>query len=72
MGIVSISGNVIFSSAIHGYAFGIEDFAEIYYEKVKIPKQELIKGLFGDFYMQPGEIKVRYFMLFLNFVKLFI
>ncbi|VDM53405.1 unnamed protein product [Angiostrongylus costaricensis] len=50
-------GNVIFSSAIHGYAFGLEDFAAIYSEKLKIPKTELTEALFGDFYISGGKIK---------------
>ncbi|KAE9416429.1 hypothetical protein Angca_009136, partial [Angiostrongylus cantonensis] len=50
-------GNVIFSSAIHGYAFGLEDFAAIYSEKLKIPKTELVEVLFGDFYISGGKIK---------------
>uniref|UniRef100_A0A0K0CZY3 Elongation factor-like 1 n=1 Tax=Angiostrongylus cantonensis TaxID=6313 RepID=A0A0K0CZY3_ANGCA len=50
-------GNVIFSSAIHGYAFGLEDFAAIYSEKLKIPKTELMEVLFGDFYISGGKIK---------------
>ncbi|PIO70359.1 hypothetical protein TELCIR_07796 [Teladorsagia circumcincta] len=52
-----ISGNVIFSSAIHCYAFGVDDFADMYAEKLKIPKQELSKALFGDFYISGGKIK---------------
>ncbi|KAK6052605.1 hypothetical protein COOONC_09889 [Cooperia oncophora] len=50
-------GNVIFSSAIHCYAFGVEDFAEMYAEKLKIPKLELTNALFGDFYIAGGKIK---------------
>ncbi|WKX88079.1 hypothetical protein Q1695_008027 [Nippostrongylus brasiliensis] len=50
-------GNVIFSSAIHGYAFGVDDFANIYAEKLKIPKAELNDALFGDFYVAGGKIK---------------
>lgn len=51
-------GNVVFSSAIHGYAFGVEDFSEFYAEKLKIPKKELTNALFGDFYIAGGKIKV--------------
>lgn len=50
-------GNVVFSSAIHGYAFGVEDFSEFYAEKLKIPKKELTNALFGDFYIAGGKIK---------------
>uniref|UniRef100_A0A1I7X1X3 Tr-type G domain-containing protein n=1 Tax=Heterorhabditis bacteriophora TaxID=37862 RepID=A0A1I7X1X3_HETBA len=50
-------GNVIFSSALHSYAFGIEDFANIYSDRLKVSKSELITTLFGDFYIQGGKIK---------------
>ncbi|EYC20240.1 hypothetical protein Y032_0022g525 [Ancylostoma ceylanicum] len=50
-------GNVIFSSAIHGYCFGVEDFAVIYAERLQIPKAELNAALFGDFYISGGKIK---------------
>ena len=51
-------GNVLFSSAIHGYAFSVEDFADLYTEKLKLDKKVLQEGLFGDFYLQAGGIKV--------------
>ncbi|CAJ0595799.1 unnamed protein product [Cylicocyclus nassatus] len=50
-------GNVIFSSAIHGYSFGVEEFAEIYTERLNIPKPRLTEALFGDFYFSGGKIK---------------
>ncbi|KAK6725551.1 hypothetical protein RB195_004083 [Necator americanus] len=50
-------GNVLFSSAVHGYCFGVEDFSEIYTEKLKIPKADLTAALFGNFYIAGGKIK---------------
>ncbi|CAI4228494.1 unnamed protein product [Auanema sp. JU1783] len=50
-------GNVLFSSAIHGYAFSLEEFAEIYLEKLKMDKRTIMNGLFGDFYFTPQGIK---------------
>lgn len=44
------SGNVIFSSAIDGWAFRVRDFAEIYEKKLSMPVDELEKVLWGDFY----------------------
>ncbi|XGW21996.1 hypothetical protein V3C99_004729 [Haemonchus contortus] len=52
-----IKGNVIFSSATHCYAFGVDDFADMYAEKLKIAKSELTNALFGDFYLSGGKIK---------------
>ncbi|RCN43283.1 hypothetical protein ANCCAN_10697, partial [Ancylostoma caninum] len=52
-----ILGNVIFSSAVHGYSFGVDDFAAIYAERLHIPKAELNATLFGDFYISGGKIK---------------
>ncbi|VDN33890.1 unnamed protein product, partial [Cylicostephanus goldi] len=49
--------NVIFSSAIHGYSFGVEEFAEIYTERLSIPKAQLAEDMFGDFYFSGGKIK---------------
>ncbi|KJH46382.1 elongation factor G [Dictyocaulus viviparus] len=50
-------GNVIFSSAIHGYAFELEDFADIYSERLKISKSKLTIALFGDYYIAGGKVK---------------
>lgn len=44
------SGNVIFCSAVDGWAFRVHDFAKIYSEKLQIDVQVLIESLWGDFY----------------------
>ncbi|EGT42809.1 hypothetical protein CAEBREN_23571 [Caenorhabditis brenneri] len=44
-------GNVIFSSALHSYAFGCEDFATIAAEKMNVEKSVLIPAMFGDFWI---------------------
>ncbi|CAI79209.1 Tr-type G domain-containing protein [Caenorhabditis elegans] len=44
-------GNVIFSSALHSYAFGCEDFAQIAAEKMKVEKSALLPAMFGDFWI---------------------
>lgn len=44
-------GNVIFSSALHSYAFGCEDFAQLAAEKMKVDKSVLIPAMFGDFWI---------------------
>lgn len=44
------SGNVIFCSAIDGWAFRVRDFAEIYTSKLNISVDQLEQVLWGDFY----------------------
>lgn len=44
------AGNVIFASAIDGWAFRISDFAHIYSKQLNKPVPELISSLWGDFY----------------------
>lgn len=44
------SGNVIFCSAIDGWAFRVRDFAEIYVNKLNIPVDKLEQVLWGDYY----------------------
>ncbi|KAJ3225253.1 Elongation factor-like GTPase 1 [Clydaea vesicula] len=44
-------GNVIFASAIDGWAFRIEQFAKLYASKLKIKEQLLKKALWGDYYL---------------------
>ncbi|CAD6197184.1 unnamed protein product [Caenorhabditis auriculariae] len=52
-----VRGNVIFSSALHSYAFGLEDFAGVYAEKIKVDRNELLNGMFGDFYLTASGVK---------------
>uniref|UniRef100_A0A8D1SQU9 Elongation factor-like GTPase 1 n=1 Tax=Sus scrofa TaxID=9823 RepID=A0A8D1SQU9_PIG len=44
-------GNVVFTSAIDGWGFGIEHFAKIYSQKTGIRKEVLLKTLWGDYYI---------------------
>ncbi|KAJ1976721.1 Cytoplasmic GTPase/eEF2-like protein (ribosomal biogenesis) [Dimargaris xerosporica] len=46
-------GNVIFSSAIHGWAFGIRHFARLYAAKLKVKESLLATTLWGDYYFDP-------------------
>ncbi|CAJ0964082.1 unnamed protein product, partial [Mesorhabditis belari] len=50
-------GNVLFSSATHGYAFGVNEFADIWTERLKIDKSELAQHMFGDFYLSGSKIQ---------------
>lgn len=44
------TGNVIFCSAVDGWAFRIQDFATIYADKLGIAAAELESALWGDYY----------------------
>jgi ribosome assembly protein 1 len=46
-------GNVVFGSAIDGWAFTIKQFAAIYEKKLGIKRVNLEKVLWGDFYFDP-------------------
>ncbi|CAI2315316.1 unnamed protein product [Caenorhabditis sp. 36 PRJEB53466] len=53
-----VNGNVIFSSALHSYAFGCEDFAQLAAEKLKVEKATIIPFMFGDFWLSStGDIR---------------
>jgi ribosome assembly protein 1 len=45
--------NVIFSSAIDGWAFTVKQFAAIYEKKLSMKRSTLEKILWGDFYFDP-------------------
>ncbi|CAG8760015.1 1959_t:CDS:2, partial [Racocetra persica] len=47
------SGNVVFASALDGWAFRIEQFAQIYAAKLGIKESILRKVLWGDYYLDP-------------------
>jgi ribosome assembly protein 1 len=51
-------GNVIFASAIDGWAFRVGKFAQLYAEKLKIEEGKLRKVLWGDFYLDPKTKRV--------------
>lgn len=50
--------NVIFSSAIDGWAFTVRQFAGIYEKKLGIKRAVLEKVLWGEFYLDPKTKKV--------------
>ena len=50
--------NVIFSSAIDGWAFTVRQFASIYEKKLGIKRTMLEKVLWGDFYLEPKTKRV--------------
>ncbi|TPX33405.1 hypothetical protein SmJEL517_g03689 [Synchytrium microbalum] len=51
-------GNVIFSSAIDGWAFRVDQFASIYAAKLGVKETTLNKVLWGDFYLDPKTKRV--------------
>jgi ribosome assembly protein 1 len=50
--------NVIFSSAIDGWAFTVKQFAAIYAKKLNMKRSTLEKTLWGDFYFDPKTKRV--------------
>nr|XP_054756306.1 translation elongation factor 2-like [Lytechinus pictus] len=51
------AGTVGFGSGLHGWAFTLKQFAEIYSSKFKIEPAKLMKRLWGDQYFNPKEKK---------------
>lgn len=51
------SGTVGFGSGLHGWAFTLKQFAEIYAKKFKVPTAKLMKRFFGDQYYNAKEKK---------------
>ncbi|XP_037689122.1 elongation factor-like GTPase 1 isoform X1 [Choloepus didactylus] len=51
-------GNVVFTSAVDGWGFGIEHFAKIYSKKIGIKKEVLLKTLWGDYYINMKAKKI--------------
>lgn len=50
--------NVIFSSAIDGWAFTVHQFASLYEKKLGIKRTVMEKVLWGDFYLDPKTKKI--------------
>ena len=50
--------NVIFSSAVDGWAFTIRQFASLYEKKLGLKRSVLEKVLWGDFYLEPKTRRV--------------
>ncbi|EDW68592.1 elongation factor-like GTPase 1 [Drosophila virilis] len=44
------AGNVVFCSAYDGWAFAVGDFATTYAERLEMPRAELERALWGDYY----------------------
>jgi ribosome assembly protein 1 len=44
-------GNVVFASALDGWAFGVSHFTELYAKKLGIRSEVLRRTLWGDFYL---------------------
>lgn len=44
-------GNVLFTSAVDGWGFGIREFAKIFAEKLGFSEKVLMKTLWGDYYL---------------------
>lgn len=51
-------GNVIFASAIDGWAFRLGKFAQLYAAKLGIQEMKLRRVLWGDYYLDPKSKKV--------------
>ena len=52
------NNNVIFSSAVDGWAFTVSQFALLYEKKLGIKRSTLEKVLWGDFYLDPKTKRV--------------
>eukprot|EP00794_Sanderia_malayensis_P009989 gene9989-11010_t len=60
MGVITVdpsTGTVGFGSGLHGWAFTLKQFAEIYAAKFKIEPKKLMKRLWGDNFFNPKERK---------------
>ncbi|KAK0181707.1 hypothetical protein PV327_003970 [Microctonus hyperodae] len=44
-------GNVLFTSAVDGWGFGIKEFSRIFAEKLGFSEKVLLKTLWGDYYL---------------------
>ncbi|BFZ64319.1 Cytoplasmic GTPase/eEF2-like protein (ribosomal bioproteinsis) [Saitoella coloradoensis] len=51
-------GNVIFASAIDGWAFRLSQFAQLYAPKLGVKPENLQKVLWGDYYLDPKTKRV--------------
>ncbi|KAJ3123427.1 Elongation factor-like GTPase 1 [Nowakowskiella sp. JEL0407] len=51
-------GNVIFASAIDGWAFRTDQFAQLYASKLKVKEDILKRVLWGDYYLDPKAKRV--------------
>ena len=51
-------GNVVFSSAVDGWAFTIEAFAGMFAKRLGVKRETLTKFLWGDYYLDPKTKRV--------------
>ena len=51
-------GDVIFASAIDGWAFRLGKFAQLYSKKMGVNERNLRRALWGDFYLDPKSKRV--------------
>uniref|UniRef100_A0A8K9UV47 Elongation factor-like 1 n=1 Tax=Oncorhynchus mykiss TaxID=8022 RepID=A0A8K9UV47_ONCMY len=51
-------GNVVFASAIDGWGFSIQQFAQIHSQRMGIRAEVLLKTLWGDFYLNAKAKKI--------------
>ena len=51
-------GNVLFASAMHGWGFGLEDFAALYSSKLGMKQEVLQRTLWGEYFFQPKAKKI--------------
>ncbi|KAL4452839.1 hypothetical protein ABPG74_002404 [Tetrahymena malaccensis] len=51
-------GNIVFCSALDCWSFRLSDFADIFAEKLELPKKLLNKVLWGEYYYNPKTKKV--------------
>uniref|UniRef100_A0A8C4DND8 Elongation factor-like 1 n=1 Tax=Dicentrarchus labrax TaxID=13489 RepID=A0A8C4DND8_DICLA len=51
-------GNVVFASAIDGWGFSIQQFAQIYSQRMGVRAEVLLKTLWGDFYLNAKAKKI--------------
>ena len=51
-------GNVLFASAVHGWAFGLDDFAALYAAKLGMRQEVLQRTLWGEYFYQPKAKKI--------------
>jgi ribosome assembly protein 1 len=51
-------GNVIFSSAVDGWAFTIEGFAGMFEKRLGVKRETLTKFLWGDYFLDPKTKRV--------------
>merc|ERR1719391_973002 len=56
MGVVRVdpkNGSVGFGSGLHGWAFTLKQFSEMYAKKFKVPIEKLMDKLWGESYFNP-------------------